>query len=100
MSGQAPSDEVFATTWVHVAERDTADGEVYVPDSERIPLSRRPRTRLELRQDGTATLYEGGPDDRPRGRPATWTSDPGLRTGADLLIVSSTPGRLVVRRLG
>jgi hypothetical protein len=76
-------DRLFATRWVHLYEKDTPEGEVYAPEDSAIPLSRRPRERLELKPDGSATLYAGGPDDRLTGRPARWSEE-----GADLVVRS------------
>src|SRR5262245_28312981 len=63
--------------WVHVFEEDTPAGEVYRPESLDIPLSRRPRRRFELRQDGSATLFTAGPDDRHVSRAGAWHPDDG-----------------------
>jgi hypothetical protein len=68
----APDDPLFQTTWVHVFEEDTADAEVYRPESDDIPLSRRPRRRLTLMPDGSARIGMPGPDDRPSEVDATW----------------------------
>ena len=65
MSTSNPDDRLFTTRWVHLHEQDSAAGEVYAPEDGPVPLSRRPRQRLELQPDGTATVYHGGPDDRP-----------------------------------
>ena len=105
MSGKrSQSDPLFATRWVHVAEEDTAEGAVYRPDDDRVPLSRRPRELLELRKDGSAKLFVPGPDDRPVEQQATWqeAGEPrrtrGARFGANLEIVDRSPSRLVVKR--
>ena len=97
-------DPLFATRWVHVAEQDTAEGAVFLPEDADIPLSRRPRARLELAPDGTGTWYEAGADDRPAGRPITWHAGDGgtivARTPAgELRVVAESPRRLVVRGL-
>ena len=34
---------MYDVRWVHVSEDDTPEGEVYRAESDRIPLSRRPR---------------------------------------------------------
>jgi hypothetical protein len=87
--------------WIHVFEEDTSEGAVYRPEDAAVPLSRRPRERLVLDADGTATLLTGGPDDRLVGRPAAWReggdSGPDDKGGADVQIVSRSPDRLVVR---
>jgi hypothetical protein len=97
-------DRLFATAWVHLFEQDTLHGEVYAPEDGAIPLSRRPRERLELKPDGSATLFAGGADDRPVARPARWTEQDGQVVvrpdsgGAALRIVERAPARLVVKR--
>ena len=69
--------QVSGVRWVHLFEEDTPAGEVYRPESIDIPLSRRPRRRFELRQDGSATLFTAGPDDRYVGRQGAWHADDG-----------------------
>jgi len=97
-------ESAFGTTWVHVFEADTADGAVYRPEDEDIPLSRRPRERIELRRNGSARLFLPGPDDRLVEQPATWREEGGalvVRTregGAELRIVDRSPTRLVVQK--
>jgi hypothetical protein len=105
MSDQPKSDDrLFTTRWVHLFEQDSPQGEVYAPEDGPIPLSRRPRERLELKPDGSATVFAPGPDDRPAPRPARWTEDArGVVVrqdsgGAALRIVERSPTRLVVRR--
>jgi hypothetical protein len=61
--------------WVHVFEEDAANGAVYRPETASLPLSRRPRERLELFEDGTARVFTGGADDRLEGRAAAWAAD-------------------------
>ena len=103
-------DRLYTTRWVHVFEEDTPEGAVYRPEDDNIPLSRRPRERLQLSADGTAKVITQGPDDRLVEKPATWTS-PSRETAAaaaaasspadlqaDLQIVKQTPSRLIVRR--
>jgi hypothetical protein len=112
----AGDDRLFTTRWVHVFEEDTAEGAVYRPEDDDIPLSRRPRERLELSADGTAKVITQGPDDRLVEKPATWTSGTsGARatgkgakpaessssssaSSADFQIVKQSPSRLIVRR--
>lgn len=102
----APRDdaaELFGISWVHVFEQDTADGAVFRPDDADIPLSRRPRTRLELSADGTAALLVPGADDRPVREPATWREEAGavvIRDARDSVrarIVVQSADRLIVR---
>jgi hypothetical protein len=101
-----PGDRLFATRWVHLFEEDTPEGEVYAPEDGPIPLSRRPRERLQFDADGSAAVFVPGPDDRPAPRSARWTDHEGeviVRTdagGATLRIVRQSPTRLVVRRQG
>jgi hypothetical protein len=96
-------DPLFTTRWVHVFEEDTAEGAVYRPEDDNIPLSRRPRDRLELSADGTAKVITQGPDDRLVEKPATWTSTTretatSGASSADIRIVKQSPARLIVRR--
>ncbi len=91
------------TTWVHVFEQDTSDGAVFRPEDTDIPLARRPRERLELSPDGSATLLMPGPDDRLVPHPATWREEGDaivVRDAADqvrMTIVQRAPDRLVAR---
>jgi hypothetical protein len=95
---------LFATGWVHVFEEDTAEGSVYRPETGDIPLSRRPRERIKLEPDGTATLSTQGDDDRYVGQAATWAERKGelvirsKRGGQKLTIVRREPDRLIVQR--
>lgn len=104
MAMAADDESLFDTEWVHVFERDSSDGLVFVPADADIPLSRRPRERLVLRRDGTAELLDPGPDDRLVSRPATWREDGGevvvRARGAErvLTIVTQAPECLVIRR--
>ena len=105
MSDRPKSDDrLFTTRWVHLFEQDSPQGEVYAPEDGPIPLSRRPRERLELKPDGSAVVYGPGPDDRPAPRPARWAEDGRgvvIRPesgGAALRIVERTPTRLVIQR--
>jgi hypothetical protein len=79
-----PGDRLAATRWVHVFEEDTADGAVYRPEDADIPLSRRPREQIEFSPDGSARVFEGGPDDRLVARRAA------------VRIIEQSPDRLVV----
>ena len=90
--------------WVHAFEEDTPGGEVYRQATDDIPLSRRPREAFELRRDGTARVFTGGPDDRSIAHDAKWTETPdgvvvvAEAGGAKFRIVKRTPARLIVRR--
>ena len=103
MAAKSASDDwLFATRWVHVFEEDTPEGAVYRPEDSNIPLSRRPRERLELARDGSASLFVGGPDDRLVEQPATWRDEAGgvairPRDGAEVLVVDRSPERIVVQ---
>ena len=97
------SDPLFATRWVHVFEEDTAEGAVYRPEDENIPLSRRPRERLQIRADGSAEILAPGPDDRYVAQPAAWKDEKdglviqGRQGGPELRIVDRSPDRLVIK---
>jgi hypothetical protein len=71
-------------TWIHVFEEDSAAGAVFKPENADIPLSRRPRQRVELKPGGTATIWTGQPDDRLGAVACTWT-----REGDDLVVRDS-----------
>jgi hypothetical protein len=96
----ADDDRLFTTRWVHVFEEDTPEGAVYRPEDDNIPLSRRPRERLELSADGTAKIITQGPDDRLVEKPATWAGgkESAAAAAADFHIVKQSPSRLIVRR--
>ena len=105
-ASRAPSDPLFAHAWVHVFEEDSAEGEVYRPEDDDIPLSRRPRERIELLADGSATVSRPGADDRPAAQPATWKVEEGavvIRAHAGterFRVVRQTPFRLLIRSGG
>jgi hypothetical protein len=96
-------DPIFGTRWVHVFEEDTPDGAVYRAEGGKVPLSRRPRERIELHKDGSARVFLPGPDDRLVEQSTTWReegSDLVVRAvagTAELRIVARSPDRLVVR---
>jgi hypothetical protein len=89
-------------------EEDSGAGAVYRPESDDVPLSRRPRGRLTLSPDGTARVTAGGPDDRPIDADAEWKQEgdelvvrtQGDRDGADrvLRVTVEAPTRLLVRK--
>ena len=81
-----PSD-VCGVRWVHVFEEDTDAGAVYRPETDDIPLSRRPRERFELETGGAARVFVGGADDRPTARAATW------RATANEIVIELTAAR-------
>jgi hypothetical protein len=95
-------DWFYGTSWVHVFEEDTAQGAVFRPEDADIPLSRRPRERIVLHEDGSARLLMPGPDDRFVEHPAGWTTEAEtivLRAGAgapEVRIVKRSPERLLV----
>jgi hypothetical protein len=96
--------KLYGTVWVHVFEQDTEEGAVFLPEDADIPLSRRPRDRMRLSADGTASFLVPGPDDRYLRKPARWRSEAGepvLRAEGDAFewcIVARDPARLVVRK--
>jgi hypothetical protein len=60
--------------WIHLFEQDTEAGAVFCPETDQIPLARRPRERFELQTGGAARVFVGGPDDRPVPRAGRWRS--------------------------
>jgi hypothetical protein len=99
---------LFRTRWIHVFEEDTADGEVYRPETEDVPLSRRPRRRFSLSPDGTARVLVAGPDDRFVEIPARWVTEgepvpesayrAAGKAGTVIRILERSPTRLVVSK--
>jgi hypothetical protein len=100
---RATKDPIFARRWVHLFEEDTPDGQVYRPEDDTVPLSRRPRERFELDPDGAARLYVAGPDDRFLEQSATWTHERGVvvirsgKSGTELRVVDRSAKRLLVQ---
>ena len=104
---RAKSDALFSTRWVHAYEEDTSEGQVYRPESEDLPLSRRPREWLELSRDGSARLFVAGAADRPEGVEGRWLEEGGdvvvrlagthNRGTRELRIHDRSPDRLLVR---
>jgi hypothetical protein len=99
---------VFRHRWVHSFEEDSADAQIYRPQSWDFPLSRRPREAFELRADGTAQLFLPGAADRPEAADAMWTEDKGeliirapkkgTRGPSTLRILQFATDRLLVHR--
>ena len=97
-----------STRWIHLYEEDRNDGEVYGLEGGEVPLSRRPRERIELRSDGTAILSGPGADDRLTEYVGHWTPDGdsliirvgsrGQPTPITLRATRVGPDRLVVKR--
>ena len=93
---------VVGAVWVHAFEEDDGGAAVYRPEGDPFPLSRRPRRRIALHADGSATVADGGADDRPAARGATWSEEGGMPVircadGSCLQVVDRGPRRLVVR---
>lgn len=92
-------------TWVHVFEHDTLEGAVFHLVDADVPLSRRPRERIELSPDGAAALLMPGPGDGFVRHPATWRDEHGVivvhDTHGDVRarIIERSPTRLVVTLL-
>ena len=92
--------------WIHVFEQDTEAGAVFYPETDQIPLARRPREQLELQAGGVARVFVGGADDRPVLRAGRWraTSEgimielpaAGREQAMTWHIVEATPTRVVV----
>jgi hypothetical protein len=76
---------------------------VFRPETADIPLSRRPRERVEFRSGGAATIWKGGPDDRPAPIAARWiqeSDDLVVRDsggGVRLRVIEQSPDRLLVK---
>ena len=95
---------MYDVRWVHAFEEDAPGVLVYRQSTGEVPLSRRPRDGFELRRNGTAQVFTGGPDDRAVARAATWKETPdGVidvtgANGETFRIVKRTGERLFVRR--
>ncbi|MGE0592458.1 MAG: hypothetical protein AB7G23_09655 [Vicinamibacterales bacterium] len=86
-AGQAdPPPSLFSTRWVHVFEEDSHDGARFRPADGDIPLSRRPRARLELDPDGGARWSTPDAGDRPTPRAGRWHEE------GDVLVVEIPGG--------
>lgn len=93
---------LVGAVWVHAFEEDHGGDAVYRPEGEPFALSRRPRRRIAFHADGSATVADGGADDRPAWRAATWSEDGGIPVihcadGSCLRVVERGPHRLLVR---
>jgi hypothetical protein len=94
--------------WIHSFEEDSAETQVYRPQSWDFPLARRPREAFELRADGTARLFLPGAEDRPQPADASWTEEDGdlviraakkgARGSFALRVIESAADKLIVRR--
>lgn len=92
--------------WIHAFEQDTGAGAVFCPETDQIPLARRPRERLELQAGGAARVFVGGADDRPVPRIGRWrATSEGIMIEVPAAdreqamtwrIVEATPTRVVV----
>ena len=102
MTTMAEERKIFGT-WVHVFEQDSKAGAVFRREDGDIPLSRRPRERVELHEDGSAVLLMAGGDDRYVAQPARWTEEDGeivVRDGRNrvrMRIIEQSRDALVVR---
>jgi hypothetical protein len=67
--------EALAGRWVRSFEEDAGDVQAYRREGFDFPLSRRPRSVLELRPDGSVAGRAGGPADTLVGREGRWTID-------------------------
>ena len=116
MTRGSEGEGLFGVRWIHVFEEDTGEAEVFRPETQDVPLSRRPRRRLELSPDGTARILVPGPDDRLVESRGIWRAEgergpvgergsPGERgsvgEGAEVRLIrvrEHSPARLVVAR--
>ncbi len=103
-----PEADLAGTRWVHAFEEDTAEGEVYRPETDDVPLSRRPRRRIAFSKDGSVSVQMPGPDDRlvetqgrwqREGKDVVVNVEPAGGTGEKRLRLSvRSPTRVVLRR--
>jgi len=87
-------------SWLHSYEEDTTSTSVYRSHNYPFRLSRRPRSGLEFRTDGTFLEGQPGPDDRLQETVGHWevqgpnrvriTFPQGSRTPFELAILSCT----------
>lgn len=66
---------VLAHEWLHAFEEDSGPEDVYRPVTTVIAPTRRPRERVRLSADGSATVAVGGADDRFEHHQGTWSVD-------------------------
>ena len=97
-------DHLLKTRWVHVAEEDTEDEEVYRPADSPLPPARG-RTSLEFRPDGTYLESEPGPVDVPESSTGSWSLEGDRlvleKEGGEpsaLKITGAEPDRLTIKR--
>ena len=100
--------KLIGKRWLHLFEEDGPEGEVYVPESAGVPLSRRPREGFEIDKGGIARVYLSGADDRLMPTPAVWSEENGvilLKTSpaaegkpAEFRIEKMKADRLFIRR--
>jgi hypothetical protein len=72
-----PPRGLFDARWVHVFEEDGPEGQVYRPETGKVPPSRRPRRRVSFSPDGSACVTVSGPDDRLHDVEARWNEKDG-----------------------
>ena len=91
-------------TWIHVFEEDSAGQEVYRREDGPIPLSRRPRERIQVRPDGTASVFLPGPGDGYVECQAKWNEEGGgmvirVRDARlEFVVIERTASRLLIER--
>jgi hypothetical protein len=83
-----PPRGLFDARWVHVFEEDGPEGQVYRPETGKVPLSRRPRRRVSFSPDGSACVTVAGPDDRLHEVEAHWKEKDG-----EVTVTPSEPER-------
>ncbi|GEO06410.1 hypothetical protein AAE02nite_40740 [Adhaeribacter aerolatus] len=107
---QAPEalDPFYDKTWLHAVEEDSAEVEVYRPNTYAFPPSRG-RTGFSLSADGTFRLFTIAPTDGLEEHPGRWkkVKDDVLRIrfaaeqpeGFDLQIISLAPDLLKIKKV-
>ena len=99
---------VYDKTWLHAVEEDSAEVEVYRPNTYAFPPSRG-RTGFSLSANGTFRLFSIAPTDGLEEHPGRWKkiSNDLLRIsfegeqpeGFDLQIISLTPDLLKIKKI-